>query len=223
MPSITDLDLVTEAYWIDDKVAFETARDLLNKEGLLVGSSSGTLTAAALKWCQQQTENKRVVTFACDHGSKYLGKMFNDYWMLDQGFIDREKHGDLRDLIARRHTVKEDHTLKPNVPLLQAIKAMQLYDISQMAVLNGKHQVLGIIDESDILLAVHNDKENFSKPVSEFMTSNLSTLSPTDSIDALVPLFKEDKVAIVIGEDDSYLGLVTKIDLIHHLRKPLPR
>ena len=55
------------------------------------------------------------------------------------------------------------------------------------------------------------------------MTSNVSTLSPTDSIDALVPLFKEDKVAIVIGEDDSYLGLVTKIDLIHHLRKQLPR
>ena len=157
VPSITDLDLVTEAYWIDDKVAFETARDLLNKEGLLVGSSTGTLTAAALKWCRQQTENKRAVTFACDHGSKYLGKMFNDYWMLDQGFIDRKKHGDLRDLIARRHTVKEDHTLKPNVPLLQAIKSMQLYDISQMAVLDDKHQVLGIIDESDILLAVHND------------------------------------------------------------------
>ena len=92
-----------------------------------------------------------------------------------------------------------------------------------MAVLDDKHQVLGIIDESDILLAVHNDKENFSKPVSDFMTSNLSTVSTTDSIDALVPLFKEDKVAIVIGEDDSYLGLVTKIDFIHHLRKQLPR
>ena len=223
VPSITDLDLITEAYWIDDKIAFETARDLLKKEGLLVGSSAGTLTAAALKWCQNQTEPKRAVTFACDHGSKYLGKMFNDYWMVDQGFITREKHEDLRDLIARRHSVKEDHTLKPSVPLLQAIKTMQLYDISQLAVLNDNHQVLGIIDESDILLAVHNDKDNFSKPVSEFMTSNVSTMSPTDSIDTLVPLFKEDKVAIVIDEDGSFLGLVTKIDLILHLRKQLPR
>ncbi len=223
VPSITDLSLVTEAYWIDDKVAFETARELLNKEGLLVGSSTGTLTAAALRWCKNQTEPKRVVTFACDHGSKYLNKMFNDYWMLDQGFIEREKHGDLRDLIARRHSVKEDHTLAPTVPLLQAIKTMQLYDISQLAILDGDHQVLGIIDESDVLLAVHNNEDNFSKPVSEFMTSNLSTLSPTDSIDSLVPLFKEDKVAIVIDDDGSFLGLVTKIDLIHHLRKQLPR
>ena len=100
---------------------------------------------------------------------------------------------------------------------------MQLYDISQLAVLDDDHQVLGIIDESDILLAVHNDKDNFSNPVSEFMTSNVSTMSPTDSIDTLVPLFKEDKVAIVIDEDDSFLGLVTKIDLILHLRKQLPR
>ena len=223
VPSITDLELVTEAYWIDDKVAFEIARDLLNKEGVLVGSSAGTLAAAALKWCQKQTEYKRVVTFACDHGSKYLGKMFNDYWMLDQGFIDRKKHGDLRDLIARRHSVKEDHTLTGNVPVLQAIKTMQLYDISQLAILDEQHQVLGIIDESDVLLAVHNDNENFSKPVSEFMTSNVSTISPTDSIDTLVPLFKEDKVAIVIDEDGSFLGLVTKMDLIHHLRKKLPR
>ncbi|MCH2147426.1 MAG: CBS domain-containing protein, partial [Phycisphaerales bacterium] len=72
-------------------------------------------------------------------------------------------------------------------------------------------------------LAVHKENENFSKPVSEFMTSNVSTLSPTDSIDTLVPLFKEDKVAIVIDNDGSFLGLVTKIDLIHHLRKQLPR
>ena len=222
VPSITDLTLISEAYWIDDKIAFETARDLLNKEGLLVGSSSGTLVAAAIRWCKTQKEPKRVVTFACDHGSKYLNKMFNDYWMLEQGFIKRDTHGDLRDLIARKHSAKEDQTLSSMLPLLQAIKKMQLYDISQLAVLNERGHVLGIIDESDILFAVHQDKDNFKEPVKKFMTTNVITISPNDSIDSMVTLFNEDKVAVVINENDEFLGLITKIDLIHHLRKQLP-
>ena len=222
IPSITDLDLVSKAYWISDKDSFNTARDLLRKEGVLAGSSTGTLVAAALRWCKEQTEPKRVVTFACDHGSKYLSKMFNEYWMLDQGFIDRKSHGDLRDLIARRHSTQEDFTLKETLPVIQAIQNMRLYDISQMAVLDEMDKVVGILDESDILLAVTSNAENFQKPVREFMTTELSTLSATAEIDELLPLFAEDKVAIVFDQD-NYLGLITKIDLINHLRKQLPR
>ena len=222
VPSITDLDLVTKAYSISDKEAFNVARDLLKKEGVLVGSSTGTLVATALEWCREQKEPKRVVTFACDHGSQYLGKMFNDYWMLDQGFMDCDSHGDLRDLIARRHETCEDFTLIESMPLIQAIKNMRLYDISQLAVLDKDGQVSGILDESDILLAVTKDETNFKKPVSEFMTRELSTLSADSSIDELIPLFAEDKVAIVF-DSDNFLGLITKIDLINHLRKQLPR
>ena len=222
VPSITDLDLVTRAYWISDKETFTVARELLRKEGILVGSSTGTLVATALRWCKEQTEPKRVVTFACDHGSKYLAKMFNDYWMLDQGFIDRERHGDLRDLIARRHDTCEDFTLIETIPVIQAIKNMRLYDISQLAVLDEAGKVVGILDESDILLAVTKDETNFKKPVCEFMTRELATLSADSSIDELMPLFAEDKVAIVFDQD-HFLGLITKIDLINHLRKQLPR
>jgi len=99
---------------------------------------------------------------------------------------------------------------------------MRLYDISQMAVLDKMDKVVGILDESDILLAVTSNAENFQKPVREFMTTELSTLSATAEIDELLPLFAEDKVAIVFDQD-HYLGLITKIDLINHLRKQLPR
>ena len=223
VPSITDLDLVTKAYWISDKESFEVARELLRKEGILVGSSTGTLVATALRWCKEQIEPKRVATFACDHGSKYLSKMFNDYWMMDQGFITRDNHGDLRDLIARRHDSKEDFTLTPTLPVIQAIKMMRLYDISQMAVLDDDGHVVGILDESDVLLAVVNDSKNFKEPVSKFMTTELSTLPASASIKELMPLFAQDKVAIVVDDEDSFQGLVTKIDLIYHLRKQLPR
>ena len=70
---------------------------------MLAGSSTGTLLAAALRFCREQTTPKRVVTFACDTGNKYLSKLYNDFWMEDQGFIEREQHGDLRDLIGRPH------------------------------------------------------------------------------------------------------------------------
>ncbi len=222
VPSITNLDLVTKSYHISDKETFNVARELLKSEGILAGSSTGTLVATALRWCQEQSEKKRVVTFACDHGSKYLSKMFNDYWMLDQGFIDRENHGDLRDLITRRHSTKEDITLNETLPVIQAIKNMRLYDISQMAVLNKSAEVVGILDESDILLAVTQDDSNFQKPVREFMTTELSTVTADDGIEALMPLFAQDKVAIVF-DGERYLGLITKIDLINHLRKQLPR
>tara|TARA_B110000116_G_scaffold200165_2_gene175068 strand:+ start:228 stop:1622 length:1395 start_codon:yes stop_codon:yes gene_type:complete len=222
VPPITDLGVVSKAYYVSDKEAFTVARELLKKEGILAGSSTGTLLATALKWCNEQTEPKRVVTFACDHGSKYLNKMFNDYWMLDQGFIDRENHGDLRDLVARRHSTKEDFTLIESLPVIQAIKNMRLYDISQMAVLDSNGKVVGILDESDILLAVVKDTNNFTKPVREFMTTELSTISADSPIDDLMPLFAEDKVAIVF-DGNTYLGLITKIDLITHLRKQLAR
>ncbi len=62
------------------------------------GSSSGTLLAAALRYCREQTTPKRVVTLVCDSGGKYLSKMFNDYWLRDQGFLPSNAHGDLRDL-----------------------------------------------------------------------------------------------------------------------------
>ena len=216
VPPITDLSVVDSAIAVSDRDAFLAARDLLRKEGILGGSSSGTLLAAALRWCREQTEPRTVVTFVCDHGAKYLGKMFNDFWMIDQGFIRRDRHDNLRDLIARRHMEREDFTLAPHLPVLQAVKMMRLHGVSQMAVIE-EGAVVGILDESDVLLAVHRDKAAFQQPVSDFMTTKLVTLSPDASIDDLLPIFQSDRVAIVC-EGDEFLGLITKIDLIAWLR-----
>ena len=101
IPDIANFSRVTKAYPISDAESFAAARELLRKEGLLAGSSSGTLLSAALEYCREQTEPKRVVTFACDTGNKYLSKLYNDFWMEDQGFIEREQQGDLTDLIGR--------------------------------------------------------------------------------------------------------------------------
>ena len=90
VPPIADLTRVRHAYTITDAESLSTARALLKQEGILAGSSSGTLLAGALKYCRQQTNPKRVVTLVCDSGNKYLSKMYNDYWMADRGFLDRQ-------------------------------------------------------------------------------------------------------------------------------------
>lgn len=86
IPPICDISLVKQAYTVTDAQSFQTARELLQKEGILAGSSSGTLLHAALQYCRAQTVPKRVVTFVCDTGNKYLSKMYNDDWMREHGF-----------------------------------------------------------------------------------------------------------------------------------------
>lgn len=88
IPDICEIKLANKAYAITDKEAFNTARDLLKKEGVMVGSSSGTLIAAALRYCREQTQPKRVVTFACDTGNRYLSKLYNDEWMRAQNLLE---------------------------------------------------------------------------------------------------------------------------------------
>ncbi len=94
LPGISDFSRVKQAYAISDKESFLAARELLQAEGILGGSSTGTLLAAALKYCRAQTTPKKVLMFVCDTGNKYLSKLYNDYWMLDNGFIEREQYGD---------------------------------------------------------------------------------------------------------------------------------
>ena len=218
LPDVADLSRVRKAYVIPDKESLLTAREVLLREGILAGSSSGTLIAAALRYCREQTEPKRVTTFVCDSGNKYLSKMFNDYWMIDQGFIEREHTGDLRDLISRRHDEHGTVTVNANDNLLVAYGRMKLYDISQLPVLNKDEEIVGLIDEGDILLKVFKDDARFKDQISSAMTSKLETIEADQPIDALLPIFAKDHVAIVF-DGSMFLGLITRIDLLNHLRR----
>jgi len=144
IPEIADFSLTRKAYSMSDQENFDTVRELLKNEGILAGSSSGTLISAAIKYCREQTTPKRVVTFVCDSGNKYLSKIFNDYWLLDQGLAKQNPYGDLRDYITRRF---EDNAIiyaNPDDTLKTVYGRMKLYDISQIPIIKG-HKILGII------------------------------------------------------------------------------
>ena len=217
LPSISDFSRVKKAYAIPDKESFLAARELLRKEGIFGGSSTGTLLAAALRYCREQTTPKKVLVFVCDTGNKYLSKLYNDYWMLDNGFLEREQHGDLRDLILRPYSQRDTVVLAPGDLLMTAYQRMKLYEISQLPVMDGDN-IVGILDESDVLLHVYGDEARFRDPVSTAMVRKLDILDVKSPVESLLPVFDRGHVAIVV-DGDRFLGLITRIDLLNWLRR----
>lgn len=217
IPPIADLKPVRAAYKIRDAESLLTARDLLRREGILAGSSSGTLVAAALRYCRDQTKPKRVVTLVCDSGNKYLSKMFNDFWMADRGFLDNAAHGDLRDVISHRFAEGAVISVGPDEPLNIAYTRMRLYDVSQLPVLDG-NRIVGIMDESDVLLAAMSDTGAFRQPVRQFMSTKLKTIAPNAPLTALLPIFDAGDV-VIVADDDGFYGLITRVDVVSYLRR----
>jgi len=219
VPPNCDLSLVSKAYVIPDRDSIAAARLLLSRAGVLAGSSSGTLLSAALRYCREQTAPKRVVTLVCDTGSKYLSKVYNDSWLAQQGLTDRRLHGDLRDLIAAAPGEGAAVTVGPDDTLLTAYNRMRTADVSQLPVLDDG-RLIGLIDESDLLDAIEDASpaKRFDQPVSAAMTAKLNTLQVSEPMDALLPIFDRDEVAIVL-DGQAFQGLITRIDLINYLRR----
>lgn len=219
VPAVADLSCVRTAYSIPDIESFQTARELLKRTGILAGSSSGTLLAAALRYCRAQTTPKRVVTFVCDSGAKYLSKMYNDYWMLDQGYVERPPAGNLRDLVTRKYDEGAVITVGPEDSLLTAFQRMRLADVSQVPVMEDS-RCIGLLDESDLLMAVHEEETQFRAPVRTAMTSRLETISPDEGVDRLYSILNRGLVALV-WDTGKFLGLITRTDLLNYLRRRL--
>lgn len=221
IPPNCDLSVISRGIYVTDAEAFAAIQELLSKEGILGGSSTGTLLAAALKYCREQTEPQRVVTLVCDTGNKYLSKAFNRAWLVDQGLVERRRHGDLRDMIIRRADEGDVVNVRPDDTLLTAYSRLRMFDVSQLPVMDGD-QISGIIDESDLLLAVQgrSEEEAFKQPVSSFMVTRLETIRPSAPESELMPILRADKVAIVADETTFY-GLITKVDMINHMRQSM--
>jgi len=219
IPPIADFTGLTEAYSVTDSESFAAARELLAKEGIFGGSSTGTLLAGALRYCRSRTKPERVVSFVPDSGNKYLSKMYNDYWLVDQGFLGRAQHGDLRDYIGRPVEERATVSVGPEDTLLVAFGRFKLNDVSQLPVLEGE-KIVGIIDEYDVLGAVTRGESHFRDLVRKHMTSRLETLPPSGTLKDVIAILDKDQVAIV-SDRDKFYGLITRIDLLNSLRRKL--
>ena len=219
IPSIADFGKVTKAYSIGDAESFAAARELLKTEGLLAGSSSGTLLAAALRYCREQTEPKRVVSFACDTGNKYLSKLYNDFWMEDQGFIQREQHGDLRDLIGRPHDERATITVGPSDVLTTAHNRLRNAGFSQLPVMN-EGKLVGVVTEDAIIQYVFGKPALMNSPVESAMESAFIQLDKETSVNNLVAMLHVQPYAAIMN-DETFLGLITRSDVLNYLRRQI--
>ena len=216
IPDNLNVDLLHDAEVVTDKEAFQTLQVLIREEGVLGGSSTGTLVAGAVKWCQKQTSPKRVVTFICDTGNKYLSKAFNKSWLHDNDLLEVQTAGDVTDLINRRADQGDMISVSVSDTLLTAYKRMRASDISQIPVLDGE-QLVGVLDEEDLLFNVSKSKTAFTQPVTDFMVTELDVLPVGASEEELLNTLTQGKVAIIY-EGDTFVGFITKVDLINHYR-----
>jgi cystathionine beta-synthase len=217
VPPNADLSGVCGSYSIPDPESFAAARELLRAEGILGGSSTGTLLAAALRFCRAQTEPLRVVSFVCDTGTRYLSRVYNDGWMTDEGLLPRRSYGDLRDLIARRAEDGGVVSVSPRDSLRIAFQRMRLADVQQLPVLDSG-ELVGVIDESDLLLHVQDEPGHYDSPVAGAMARELLTIPPRASLGELRAILSRGLVAIV-ADERGFHGLITRFDLLNHLRQ----
>src|SRR5579859_1566391 len=216
VPDICDLSVVKHAYTIPDSEAFAVSREVLRKEGLLLGSSSGVLIGAALRYCRAQKTPKRVVTLGADTGNKYLSKLYNDFWMIEQGFMERPKRGDLGDYVGRPYWERATVYVGPGDTLLTAHTRMRNNGISQLPVIEGKN-FLGAVSEIDIIQAVQRDGRRFTQEVRSALNPNFPRIDVSQGQDVLYSLMEIETAAAVM-DGDAFLGLVTRSDLLNRLR-----
>jgi cystathionine beta-synthase len=216
IPPVSDFSRVKKSYSISDAESCDVARALLRQEGILAGPSTGLLVASALRYCREQTKPKRVITFICDSGSRYLTKLFDDTWMRDQGLMAGTTYGDLRDLISQTVFV----SVSPDDTLLTAYTRMRAHAVSQLPVLKDG-ELRGIIDEWDLLQAVGHDRSRFAAKAETVMTSSLETIDASADIAQVVKLFERDLVPMILHQG-RFIGLITKIDYLNYLRRKSP-
>ena len=212
-----DLSYIDDAVTIPDSKAFETLDLLLKKEGILAGSSAGTLVAGAIEWCKSQTEPKRVVSLICDTGNKYLSKAFDDAWLSNNGLNVRNLRNDLSDIVVMRADKQQVVSVKENDTVLIAYNRMRNSDFSQLPVLEND-KLVGTISEDDILNYCAENKDGFNQSIDKAMSNNLHKIDCRASVDDLSLVLSKDNFAMIM-EDETFIGIVTKVDLLAIFKK----
>ena len=212
-----NLSLVKRTYSVNDKASMLAVHDLLAKEGIRAGPSSGTLLSAELRYYHEQKMSKQVVTFVCDSGSKYLRKVFDDF-SLDES----EAHSNLSDLVAHARIARCRTVISGlGYNLLISYGRMRRGDVSQLSVLE-KGRLFGVVNDSNIFAVVEGTYDSrwnrFDATVATAMSKNPHMLHADQTLDTLLSIFDRNNVAIFLDGEEP-IGLITRANLINHLKR----
>jgi len=212
LPKNVDFDLIDLFEKVTDKDAALMTRDIARKEGIFVGNSAGSAIAGLLQLKDRLKPEDIVVVIFHDHGSRYMGKMYNEDWLRERGFLQDEK------LTARAILAKKDQseiiTIDCEKTILEAINNMNTLNISQIPV-TQKGMVVGKLAEGDILKALLENPSLKSAPVSEIMTATFPFVDMNTSIDRISALINKENSAVLIEDEQGKIEIITQYDIIN--------
>lgn len=214
LPKNVNFDLIDHFEKVSDKDGAIAARNLARQEGILLGYSAGSAIAGLLQLKASLTKDDVVVVIFHDHGSRYIGKLFNDDWMRERGFLQNELS--LNDLIYTKAD-KNFYFIHPDEKIREVLRLMKQHDISQLPVLE-ENKVLGTVFENNLLnFILANPLENSDKTAKEIMSEPMSFVPANTSIKMLNKYFTEKSGGIITKDDADKYHVITKFDLIRAL------
>ena len=213
LPKNVDFDLIDKFEKVTDKEGALTTRELAKKEGLFLGYSAGSAFQGVRQLKDELTEDDVVVVLFHDHGSRYVGKVFNDDWMRERGFLD-EKQKTAKELI-NSHKDKSLVTLKTEELVKHAIEKMKKYDISQIpVVLDDKF--VGAVNEAELFKMVVENPAIKDQPVKEIMTGVYPTVDENTTLEEIAKLINKSNGAALVSVDNKW-HIITQFDVIDAL------
>ncbi|GAC1313866.1 MAG: pyridoxal-phosphate dependent enzyme [Mucilaginibacter sp.] len=211
LPKNVDFSLIDHFEKVTDKDAALMTREIARKEGIFAGNSTGSAVAGVLQMKDRFKAGDIVVIIFPDHGSRYMGKMYNDDWLRDRGFLKDEK-------LTARHIIdkKENQqivTIDCEKTVLEAINTIKSLNISQIPV-TQKGMVIGKITESDILNSLIENPSIKSQPLKNITTSPFPFVDLNTSIDNISAMINKDNIAVLV-EANGQIEIITQYDIIN--------
>jgi cystathionine beta-synthase len=207
---------------VEDKESFLMTRELLVKEGIFAGMSSGSAVVGALRWVRAQDEqmdDRNVLVILPDSGNRYLSKVFDDDWMQENGFMEGAS-GTVDDLLHFLHKNPGDILMaKQSDPIARVVEMMSGAGISQLPVTDDHGWIKGIIREETLLRALFRQKASGEESIATLVDTSVEFVNLTDSVDHLSRLIGDDRVPLVADPagDGRILAIITHIDLLNFL------
>ena len=214
LPKNVDFDMVDHIVKVTDKDAAIMTRRLAREEGLFIGWSCGSAVHGALEYARENLKDDDVMVIILpDHGTRYLGKVYNDDWMKDHGFLEERKFATAKDIITHKNGTSELVTIGQELKVGEAIKLMNNKGIDQAPVIDGDNFV-GSISDSKILGSLIENPELKDKPVSDIMDKSFQFVSPHDTLDVMSSMLDKKTKALLVRDDSNNVHIITQSDLL---------